>query len=164
MVRDRKIVHKAMSAVHSKNTSPEKLLRKVLWNMNCRYRINCRDVLGKPDICIKKYKICVFVDGDFWHGHVPFNCCVNIIKVHDGKADLIADDMVYYDPNYQPKSYYDSYKKNPANLHRLTDEDADLIRNLNEHGYNYKEITEKFFPNFSISTISDICRGISHNR
>ena len=76
----------------------------------------------------------------------------------------ICLNKVYYDPNYQPKSYYDSYKKNPANLHRLTDEDADLIRNLNEHGYNYKEITEKFFPNFSISTISDICRGISHNR
>ena len=70
----------------------------------------------------------------------------------------------YYDPNYQPKSYYDSYKQNPTNIHRLTDEDANLIRNLNDHGYNYKEIVERFFPNFSISTISDICRGISHNR
>lgn len=62
-------MHKAMSSVHSKNTTPETLLRKALWNRNCRYRINCKDVLGKPDICIKKYRICVFVDGDYWHGH-----------------------------------------------------------------------------------------------
>ena len=74
----------------------------------------------------------------------------------------ICLNKVYNDPNYTPKSYY--YEKNPANIHKLTDEDANIIRDLNNHGYNYKEITEKFFPNFSISTISDICRGISHNR
>lgn len=34
---------------------------------------------------------------DYWHGHVPYNCCVNIIDVKDGAATLIADDMVYYD-------------------------------------------------------------------
>jgi len=33
---------------------------------------------------------------DFWHGHVPYNCCVNIIDVKDGAATLIADDMIYY--------------------------------------------------------------------
>lgn len=34
---------------------------------------------------------------DYWHGHVPYNCCVNIIDVKDGVATLIADDMIYYD-------------------------------------------------------------------
>jgi broad specificity phosphatase PhoE len=36
---------------------------------------------------------------DYWHGHVPYNCCVNIIDVKDGKATLIADDIIYYDQN-----------------------------------------------------------------
>ena len=34
---------------------------------------------------------------DFWHGHVPYNCAVNIVEVCDGKCRLIADDKVYYD-------------------------------------------------------------------
>ena len=33
---------------------------------------------------------------DYWHGHVPYNCCVNILDVKDGAAALIADDMIYY--------------------------------------------------------------------
>lgn len=70
----------------------------------------------------------------------------------------------YNNPNYTPKLYNDCYKNNPANIHRLTDKDANIIRDLNNHGYNYKEIRDKFFPDFSISTVSDICRGISHNR
>jgi broad specificity phosphatase PhoE len=34
---------------------------------------------------------------DYWHGHVPYNCCVNIIEVKNGAATLIADDLIYYD-------------------------------------------------------------------
>lgn len=34
---------------------------------------------------------------DYWHGHVPYNCCVNIIDVKDGGVRLIADDKIYYD-------------------------------------------------------------------
>ena len=34
--------------------------------------------------------------GDFWHGHVPYNCAVNIVEAHGGKAKLIADDRIYY--------------------------------------------------------------------
>ena len=33
---------------------------------------------------------------NFWHDHVPYNCCVNIIEAHGGKGRLIADDKVYY--------------------------------------------------------------------
>ena len=34
---------------------------------------------------------------DFWHGHVPYNCAVNIIEGKNGIGKLIADDIVYYD-------------------------------------------------------------------
>lgn len=43
---------------------------------------------------------------DYWHGRVPYNCCVNIIEVKNGTATLIADDVIYYDP----KLAIDSYK------------------------------------------------------
>ena len=33
---------------------------------------------------------------DFWHGHLPFNCCVNIVEAKDGETKLIADDKIYY--------------------------------------------------------------------
>lgn len=35
---------------------------------------------------------------DYWHGHIPYNCCVNIINAKNGTATLIADDKIYYDP------------------------------------------------------------------
>ena len=44
---------------------------------------------------------------DFWHGHVPYNCAVNVIEVKDGKARLIADDKIYYDK----ESIVDRYAK-----------------------------------------------------
>ncbi len=38
--------------------------------------------------------------GDYWHGHVPYNCCVNIITASNGEVKLIADDKIYYDRKY----------------------------------------------------------------
>ena len=34
---------------------------------------------------------------DYWHGHVPYNCAVNIVKGKNGIGTLISDDKVYYD-------------------------------------------------------------------
>ncbi len=67
--RDPKITHKIMSAIPSKNTEPELLLRKALWKENLRYRVNYKKLPGKPDIVFTKYRVVVFCDGDFWHGH-----------------------------------------------------------------------------------------------
>ena len=67
--RDPKITHKIMSAIPSKNTEPELLLRKALWKENLRYRVNYKKLPGKPDIVFTKHRVVVFCDGDFWHGH-----------------------------------------------------------------------------------------------
>lgn len=58
-----------MSSIPSKGTRPEIILRKALWNENLRYRVNYKKLPGKPDIVFTKYKVAVFCDGDFWHGH-----------------------------------------------------------------------------------------------
>ena len=36
---------------------------------------------------------------DFWRGHAPYNCCVNIVEAEGGKARITAEDKVYYDPS-----------------------------------------------------------------
>lgn len=67
--RDPAVTHKIMSAVKSKDTRPELKLRKALWREGLRYRVNYKKLPGKPDIVFTKWKVVVFCDGDFWHGH-----------------------------------------------------------------------------------------------
>lgn len=57
-----------MRRIKSKDTSIEVRLRKELWARGYRYRKNCKDVTGKPDICFKGKRIAVFCDSEFWHG------------------------------------------------------------------------------------------------
>lgn len=68
-MRNPAVTHKIMTAIHSKGTKPELMLRKALWRKNLRYRVNYPKLPGKPDIVFTKYKVAVFCDGDFWHGH-----------------------------------------------------------------------------------------------
>ncbi len=68
-MRDPAVTHKIMSAVHSKDTRPELKLRHALWHKGMRYRVNVKNLPGKPDIIFSKVKIAVFCDGDYWHGH-----------------------------------------------------------------------------------------------
>ena len=57
-----------MAPIKNKDTSIEVKLRKALWHSGVRYRKNCKDVFGKPDICLKKKKVDIFCDSEFWHG------------------------------------------------------------------------------------------------
>lgn len=58
-----------MSKIKGKNTSPEILLRKALWALGIRFRVDYKLLPGKPDIVSKKHKLVIFVDGEFWHGY-----------------------------------------------------------------------------------------------
>ena len=68
MARDKEIVTKTMKRVKSKDASIEVALRKALWKKGFRYRKNCVNLPGKPDIVIPKYKIVIFCDSEFFHG------------------------------------------------------------------------------------------------
>ena len=65
--------HKNMAAIHSKDTKPEMIVRKGLWSKGFRYRLNSPRLPGHPDLVLKKYRTCIFVNGCFWHGHE--GCC-----------------------------------------------------------------------------------------
>ena len=58
-----------MSRIRSKDTKPELLVRKFLHKNGFRYRLHVKDLPGKPDIVLPKYKTVIFVHGCFWHGH-----------------------------------------------------------------------------------------------
>ncbi|WP_369998484.1 very short patch repair endonuclease [Winogradskyella sp.] len=60
---------KIMSKIRGKNTKPELLFRKALWEKGVRYRVDSKQLPGRPDVSIKKYKLAVFIDGEFWHGY-----------------------------------------------------------------------------------------------
>ena len=57
-----------MAKVHSVNTTPEIRVRRLLHGIGYRFRLQRRDLPGKPDIVLPKYKAVIFVHGCFWHG------------------------------------------------------------------------------------------------
>lgn len=62
-------IHKTMAAIRGKDTKPEMIVRKGLWSRGFRYRLNSSKLPGHPDLVLRKYRTCIFVNGCFWHGH-----------------------------------------------------------------------------------------------
>ena len=58
-----------MASIRSKDTKPELIVRKGLWRKGFRYRLNDKRLPGHPDLVLRKYRTCIFINGCFWHGH-----------------------------------------------------------------------------------------------
>lgn len=58
-----------MSRISSKNTTPERAVKNVLWRKGYRYRLNDKRLPGTPDLVLPKYRTVIFIHGCFWHGH-----------------------------------------------------------------------------------------------
>lgn len=58
-----------MSRIKGRDTKPELLLRSLLHRAGFRFRVHAKDLPGKPDIVLPKYKVAIFVHGCFWHRH-----------------------------------------------------------------------------------------------
>lgn len=58
-----------MSRIHSRDTKPEILLRKMVHSMGCRFRLHRRELPGSPDIVLPRHRKVIFVHGCFWHMH-----------------------------------------------------------------------------------------------
>jgi DNA mismatch endonuclease (patch repair protein) len=59
-----------MRRVRRTNTAPEMIVRRTLHRMGFRFRLHRRDLPGRPDVVLPRYKTVIFVHGCFWHGHV----------------------------------------------------------------------------------------------
>lgn len=58
-----------MSRIKSRDTKPEKIVRSLLHRKGYRFRLHKKDLPGKPDIVLPRYKKIIFVHGCFWHRH-----------------------------------------------------------------------------------------------
>lgn len=61
--------HLNMTRIRSKDTGIEKQVRSQLHADGFRFRLNVKDMPGKPDVVLPKYRTVVFINGCFWHGH-----------------------------------------------------------------------------------------------
>lgn len=77
-----------MSRIRGKDTKPEMIVRKFLWSRGFRYRLNDRRLPGKPDLVLKKYRTCIFVNGCFWHGHG-----LDLLEVKSEKIKVKSDNF-----------------------------------------------------------------------
>lgn len=60
---------KMMAGIKGKNTGPEMLIRSALHRKGFRFRLHAKELFGKPDLVLPKYRACIFVHGCFWHRH-----------------------------------------------------------------------------------------------
>lgn len=60
---------KMMSGIRAKNTTPELVVRKILFARGYRFRLHRKDLPGTPDIFLPKLHTAIFVNGCFWHQH-----------------------------------------------------------------------------------------------
>ena len=97
-----------MSRIKQKDTKPEILVRKALFNSGYRYRLHKKGLPGSPDIVLAKYRAVIFVNGCFWHYHK---------KCRDGHI---------------PKSRREYWKKK---LDRNVERDKKVYKNLKENGW-----------------------------
>ena len=74
---------KNMAAIRNKDTKPEMIVRRGLWKRGFRYRLNHKRLPGHPDLVLRKYRTCIFVNGCFWHGHN-----VTMSRMDDGRSKM----------------------------------------------------------------------------
>lgn len=72
-----------MSRIHGRDTRPELAIRRALHALGFRYRLHVRDLPGRPDLVLPRYRAVVFVNGCFWHGH---SC--GLFKVPGTRSDF----------------------------------------------------------------------------
>jgi DNA mismatch endonuclease (patch repair protein) len=77
-----------MALVRGRDTKPELLVRRTLHAAGLRYRLQAKDLIGKPDLVFRSRRIAVFVHGCFWHQHPDPNC--RLARMPKSKLDFWA--------------------------------------------------------------------------
>ncbi len=134
-VHDKKTRSFNMSQIKSKNTKPELLVRKFLFANGYRYKLHDKNLPGKPDIVLPKYKTVIFVHGCFWHGHK--NCKYFVV------------------PKTRTQWWLDKINRNKAN-------DEKAVKSLRKAGWNVITVWECHLKNTKIEkTLNSLLKKIS---
>lgn len=124
---------KRMSKVKLKGGNAETLLAKALWHQGYRYRKNDKKLPGSPDIVILKYRIAVFVDGEFWHGkdwktrksRLKRNRQYWIEKIEENMARDLRNDQILSQAGWLPIHFWE--KEVIKNLEECIAEIDDVV-------------------------------------
>jgi DNA mismatch endonuclease (patch repair protein) len=116
-----------MSFIRGKDTKPEQLVRRGLWALGFRFRLHAKELPGRPDLVLPKWRTAIFVNGCFWHAHA--NC------------------RYFRIPASRPEFWG---AKLAANRHR----DSDSIAKLQSLGWNVVTIWECALRRDPVATVN----------
>ncbi len=60
---------RVMSKIRGRDTGPERVVEMILQDLGVDFETHVRSLPGTPDFVLVKFSLCIFVDGDFWHGY-----------------------------------------------------------------------------------------------
>ena len=146
--------HANMAAIRSKDTKPEMIVRRGLWKRGFRYRLNHKRLPGHPDLVLRKYRTCIFVNGCFWHGHN-----VALPQMSDGrskKEDVIEDSKCCKIPKTNRVFWV-------AKIRRNKERDREEQKELAEMGWHCITIWEcELTPKKREETLESIAFTLNH--
>lgn len=146
--------HKTMSAIRGKNTKPELIVRRGLWSRGFRYRLNHKRLPGHPDLVLRKYRTCIFINGCFWHGHN-----VALPQMSDGRGqmeDVIENSACCKIPTTNRDFWI-------AKIRRNKERDKEEQRKLAEMGWHCITVWEcELKPSKRKETLDSIAFTLNH--
>ena len=146
--------HENMAAIHGKDTKPEMVVRRWLWSHGFRYRLNDKRLPGKPDVVMRKYKTCIFVNGCFWHGH-------NVAKprmsdVRGKMEDVLESSECCKIPKTNMELWVNKIQRNQ-------ERDHEVMRKLAEIGWHSITIWEcELKPSKREETLNSVAFTLNH--
>ena len=146
--------HNNMAAIHSKDTKPEMTVRRGLWKRGFRYRLNHKRLPGHPDLVLRKYRTCIFVNGCFWHGH---KCSLTPDPSPKGerRMDLASSECCKI-----PKTNREFWV---AKIRRNKERDKEELRKLAEMGWHCITVWEcELKPSKREETLDSIAFTLNH--
>ena len=142
-----------MAAIRSKDTKPEMIVRRGLWKRGFRYRLNHKRLPGHPDLVLRKYRTCIFVNGCFWHGHN-----VALPQMSDGKGQM--EDVVNSECCKIPKTNRDFWVNK---IRRNKERDKEEQKKLAAMGWHCITVWEcELTPKRREDTLESIAFTLNH--
>ena len=146
-----------MAAIRSKDTKPEMIVRHGLWKRGFRYRLNHKRLPGHPDLVLRKYRTCIFVNGCFWHGHKLRNAQSEELRV---KSEEFTFDYESSECCKIPKTNRDFWV---AKIRRNKERDKEEQHKLAEMGWHCITVWEcELKPKQREQTLDSIAFTLNH--
>ena len=142
--------HKNMAAIRSKDTKPEMVVRRGLWKRGFRYRLNYKRLPGHPDLVLRKYRTCIFVNGCFWHGH----------RLREVQSEKFAFDFESSECCKIPQTNRDFWV---AKIQRNKERDKEELKKLAAMGWHCITVWEcELTPKKREETLESIAFTLNH--